>query len=114
MTEHAIGSLIGFILVLLTAAHLLGNLFARLRQPRVIGEILAGVLVGPSLLRLAAPAEQLGGKAALDLLYWIGLLLLMFASGAGTRHLFRGEERRQGAWLAAMGARVAFIISLLI
>src|SRR4051812_35573102 len=76
MTEHAIGSLIGFVLILLSAAHLLGNLFSRLRQPRVIGEILAGVLIGPSLLSIAMPAQQLGGKAALDLLYWIGLLLL--------------------------------------
>ena len=50
MPSSAIGPLILFIALLLTAAHLLGYLFARLRQPRVIGEILAGCILGPFVL----------------------------------------------------------------
>ena len=34
--------------LLLSAAHASGYLFARLRQPRVIGEIIGGLLLGPS------------------------------------------------------------------
>jgi Kef-type K+ transport system membrane component KefB len=41
--------------VLLVAAHLLGRLATRLRQPRVAGEILGGLLLGPTLLGLVAP-----------------------------------------------------------
>ncbi|MGZ4859877.1 MAG: hypothetical protein ACXV8M_10005 [Candidatus Angelobacter sp.] len=50
MPSSAIGPLILFLAMLLTGAHLLGYLFARLRQPRVIGEILAGCLLGPFVL----------------------------------------------------------------
>ncbi|HMC29743.1 MAG TPA: cation:proton antiporter, partial [Candidatus Angelobacter sp.] len=85
MPANAVGPLILFIAILLTSAHLLGYLFARLRQPRVIGEILAGILLGPfvlgrlsiynNILQLNIAAEP--KKAALDLLYQLGLLLLM-------------------------------------
>ncbi|HET9838073.1 MAG TPA: cation:proton antiporter, partial [Candidatus Angelobacter sp.] len=50
MPANAVGPLIFFLAILLTCAHLLGYLFARLRQPRVIGEILAGILLGPFVL----------------------------------------------------------------
>src|SRR5438270_5817827 len=50
MPSSAIGPLILFLAILLTGAHLLGYLFARLRQPRVIGEILAGCILGPFVL----------------------------------------------------------------
>ena len=59
MPEAAVGQLILFILVILASAHLFGSLFTRLRQPRVIGEILGGVLAGPSLLNLSVEEENL-------------------------------------------------------
>ena len=40
--------LLQFIVIIL-ATRLLGSLFARFGQPRVIGEITAGILLGPSL-----------------------------------------------------------------
>ena len=96
MPSSAIGPLVLFIAVLLTTAHLLGNLFAKLRQPRVIVEILAGILLGPFVLGKSALYSQLlqlntaapPKKAALDLIYYMGLLLLMFFSGAETKRLF--------------------------
>jgi Kef-type K+ transport system membrane component KefB len=121
MASSAIGPLILFLFVLLTSAHLLGYLFARLRQPRVIGEILAGVILGPfvlgklpaysNLLQLDIAAPQ--KKAALDLLYWMGLLLLMFLSGAETKTLFQKHERKQIAWLAILGTGLPFALMLL-
>jgi len=48
MSDDQIGPIVLALLVLLSAAHLLGHLFARLRQPRVIGEIAAGILLGPT------------------------------------------------------------------
>lgn len=74
--------------LLLVLAHLLGSAFALLRQPRVIGEILGGLLLGPTVLGLFVPHVQtalLPGKGAvgagLGVLSEIGLLLLMFVSG---------------------------------
>jgi Kef-type K+ transport system membrane component KefB len=120
MPSTAIGPLILFLAILLTAAHLLGYLFARLRQPRVIGEILAGILLGPfvlgklslytNVLQLNNSAEP--KKAALELLYQLGLLLLMFLSGAETKALFQKHERKQIAWLAAVGTALPFFIML--
>src|ERR1700761_7464896 len=97
MPATAVGPLILFLAILLTAAHLLGHLFARMRQPRVIGEILAGILLGPFVLGklafynniLQVNADAVPKKAALELLYQLGLLLLMFLSGAETKALFQ-------------------------
>lgn len=120
MPSSAIGPLIFFLAVLLASAHLLGQLFVRMRQPRVIGEILAGIVLGPfvlgqlplytQLLQLNAAAAP--KKAALDLLYQLGLLLLMFVSGAETKALFQREERKQITWLAAIGTALPFFIML--
>src|SRR3954453_1379737 len=116
MPANAVGPLILFLAILLTSAHLLGHLFTRLRQPRVIGEILAGILLGPFVLgRLSlfnrvlqldlAPEPR---KAALELLYQLGLLLLMFLSGAEVKALFQRHERKQIAWLASIGTVLPF------
>ena len=120
MPATAVGPLIFFLAILLTSAHLLGYLFTRLRQPRVIGEILAGILLGPFVLGrlpLYTNALQLNiaaepKQAALDLLYQLGLLLLMFLSGAETKALFQKHERRQIAWLASVGTVLPFFIML--
>jgi Kef-type K+ transport system membrane component KefB len=121
MSANAVGSLILFLSFLLTAAHLLGHLFARLRQPRVIGEILAGVVLGPFALgRLPAYSHLLqldvdaaSKKAALDLLYQMGLLLLMFVSGAETKALFQRHERKAIAWLTTVGTGLPFAAMVL-
>jgi Kef-type K+ transport system membrane component KefB len=114
MSEHAVGQLILFILVILTSAHLFGSLFSRLRQPRVIGEILGGLLVGPTLLKISAGADAALSKPALDVLYWIGLIMLMFLSGAETQGLFRREERKPVAWIGIVGTGLPFVIALLL
>jgi len=114
MPESAVGQLILFILVILAAAHLFGSLFTRLRQPRVIGEIFGGLLVGPSLVNLSAGSEATLTKPALDVLYWIGLLMLMFLSGAETQGLFRREERKPIAWIGIVGTALPFVVALLL
>ena len=111
MPSSAIGPLILFLAILLTGAHLLGYLFAKLRQPRVIGEILAGMVLGPFVLGkwplyvhvLQLDVAAAPKKAALDLIYYMGLLMLMFISGAETKALFQKHERKQIAWLASVG-----------
>ncbi len=110
------------VLGFLIAAHVLGHVFVRFRQPRVIGEILAGCLLGPSVLGQVAPSVsraifggQLQGsnqRAVLDSVYWFGLLLLMFVSGAGTRHLFCREDRSRTAVLALFGTGLPFLFVL--
>jgi Kef-type K+ transport system membrane component KefB len=117
MPADAIGPFLLFLSILLAAAHLLGQLFARLRQPRVIGEILAGILLGPCVLGrvsgfvhiLQLDADAASKKAALDFVSWMGLLLLMFLSGAETKTLFEAREHKQIAWLATLGTGLPFV-----
>src|SRR6185312_4806518 len=74
------------ICVILIAAYSVGWLLSRFHQPQVVGEMVAGILLGPSLLgRLAPqfsatlfPTESLG---YLNSLSQIGLLLFMFVVG---------------------------------
>jgi Kef-type K+ transport system membrane component KefB len=78
--------LLAQIVIIVSAARVLGWLFRKLNQPRVIGEMLAGILLGPSLLGWAAsnlsaalfPASSLPALSALSQL---GLLLFMFLIG---------------------------------
>jgi Kef-type K+ transport system membrane component KefB len=74
------------IIVILGVARLVGLLFRKFRQPQVVGEMAAGILLGPSLLGLVAPGvysflfpvESLGYLNAIS---QIGLLVFMFLIG---------------------------------
>ena len=126
MSTTEFGCLTFQLLLLITTAHLLGHLFARWRQPRVIGEILAGVLLGPSLVAHlpvglanfimrphALDAARVSHEAVISFLYNLGLLLLMFASGAEIKGLFNREDRREVAWLGSVGTVIPFAITML-
>ncbi len=66
------------LLSILLGARLLGEVAARLGAPSVIGELLAGVLLGPSLLGWIEPTE------VIRLLAEIGIILLLFEVGLET------------------------------
>jgi len=66
------------LMVMLLTARVLAELAVRMRSPAVIGELLAGVLLGPSLLGWIEPVE------AIRLLAEIGIILLLFEVGLET------------------------------
>jgi Kef-type K+ transport system membrane component KefB len=125
MSEHEIGSLTLLLVLILGSAHLLGYVFTKMRQPRVIGEILAGLLIGPSVLGYFFPSAfnfLLGTgttsepkyAAVIGFLYNLGLLLHMFLSGATVRQLFTREERREVGWLVGVGTGTPFLVALVL
>ena len=83
--------------VIIVAARLLGNVFRLLNQPRVIGEIVAGILLGPSLLGLFWPGVTsfLFPSEVIDVLQILaqfGLIFFMFLIGAELDHkMIRGS-----------------------
>jgi len=107
-----------FILLLLVAlAQLLGYLFVMLRQPKVVGEILAGVVLGPAVIGRLSSASWISAATQhqaniLNFVYWLGLLLLMFLSGTEAQQLFSRDERREVGWLAIVGTGIPFVLAL--
>ena len=119
MSNSDLTSILLVLLLLVGLAQLFGYVFARLRQPKVVGEILAGVVLGPALIGrlpfasgLMATIKHQGNL--LTFVYWLGLLLLMFLSGAETRQLFSREERSEVAWLAIVGTGIPFMLGLVL
>jgi Kef-type K+ transport system membrane component KefB len=111
--------LIAAVILLLVAAHGVGRLATRLRQPRVAGEILGGLLLGPTLLGLVAPAwhqavfkSSAVTQTGLGIAYQLGLLLLMYCSGAELRALLSRQERKPVMGIAIIGNVVPFLAGL--
>ncbi|HEB58245.1 MAG TPA: cation:proton antiporter [Gammaproteobacteria bacterium] len=67
-----------YLLIILLTARIFAELAVRLQAPSVIGELLAGVVLGPSLLGWLSPLE------AIKLMAEIGIILLLFEVGLDT------------------------------
>jgi len=84
--SHPLALLLVQIIVIMTAARTFGIFISKFSQPPVIGEIFAGVLLGPSLLGLFFPelSALLFPQSSFQNLHFlsqIGLLLFMFVVG---------------------------------
>lgn len=74
------------IIVILVAARSVGWIFRKIRQPQVVGEMAAGILLGPSLLGWIAPEIYQGlfptqSLGLLNALSQVGLMIFMFLIG---------------------------------
>jgi K+:H+ antiporter len=94
-------TLIAQLVALLSLALVLGRLATRVGMPAIVGELLAGVLLGPSLLGHTAPAvyhwlfpSQPTQQHLLDAVGQFGVLLLVGIAGA---HLDVADLPRRGA-----------------
>jgi Kef-type K+ transport system membrane component KefB len=72
--------LIGLVVILL-AAKIGGEVFERLGQPAVLGELLAGILLGNLALLGFGGLEFLQGSAGIEILAQLGVILLLFQVG---------------------------------
>ncbi|GAA5056313.1 cation:proton antiporter [Nocardia callitridis] len=113
--EHAMLVLLLQVVFLLAAAVLLGKLANRIGLPNIVGELVAGVVLGPSILGAAAPAVQEWLFPAvptqqnlLDAIGQIGILLLVGLSAAQLDLTF---VRRRAKIVAGVSG-FAFVIPL--
>src|SRR5580658_2337143 len=85
--DSLLGTVILQIAVILIFANLIGYGLSKIKQPFVIGEIVAGILLGPSFLGRISPSVSMAlfpenSLNILTILSQIGLILFMFAIGA--------------------------------
>jgi Kef-type K+ transport system membrane component KefB len=119
MDTTAAAHLLAALAALLVAAHALGAVFARFRQPRVIGEIAAGLVLGPTLLGHLAPGAESwlvpktgATPTVLGAVYQLGLLLLLFCSGAQIQSGHRRGENKTVGWVFSTGTVLPFLAGL--
>ncbi|NPA54492.1 MAG: cation:proton antiporter [Aquificae bacterium] len=94
--------------LIFVSARFFGELFVRFGLPAVIGELFAGIVLGPSLLNIIQPNE------VLRLLAEIGILLLLFQVGLETDLKKIKDTGIKSIIVAVVGAAVPFIGGFLV
>jgi Kef-type K+ transport system membrane component KefB len=94
--------------IMLAAAKFMAELFERLRQPAVAGEIMAGILIGPSLLNFAAPSE------ITSILAEIGVIFLLFNVGLETKPAAIFKVGKSAGMVAVLGVVLPFVAGWLL
>lgn len=84
--KHPLAILLAQIITIIIVARFFGWMFRKIGQPTVIGEIIAGIVIGPSLVGLYFPEFSnalfpLASLGNLQFLSQIGLILFMFVIG---------------------------------
>jgi len=89
--------------IVLLAAKLAAELCERLHQPAVVGEIIAGIIIGPAVLNLVQPTEILEALAEL------GIIFLLFTIGLETRPSDIFKVGGKATVVAVLGVVVPFV-----
>jgi Kef-type K+ transport system membrane component KefB len=120
-TEHLLFTILLQLIIMIGVARILNTVFRKFKQPGVIGEIMAGLLLGPSFFGHFLPQQSLalfGASAspAITIISQIGLILLMFQIGTDFEfgHLKAKRNRNGVLLIAALSVSVPFILGILI
>src|SRR5882762_9674908 len=92
------------LLIVFVSAKLMAELFERINQPGIVGEILAGVLIGPSVLGWLAPNEFLSALSDL------GAMFLLFRVGLEVKSSELLKVGGTATLVAASGVFVPFVM----
>lgn len=109
------------IVLLLAVGRLLGEAMLRIGQPAVMGQLLAGILLGPSFLGALWPEAQhwlfppgRDQKALLDGIAQLGILLLLLMTGMETDLALVRKVRRAALSVSVTGVAVPFACGFLL
>ncbi len=105
------------IAVMLGTALLCGQLARRLRMPAVIGELIGGIILGPTVWGLLSPGSQgwlfpTAGPvfAGRDALVQLCMLFFLFAAGLEIDLRIIKERGRNIVWISLLGLAIPFIL----
>lgn len=118
LDEHQVLVMLVQVALLVGLARIMGGLAGRMGQPPVVGELLAGIVLGPSVFRLLWPDGYGwvfgGGHTTVDAvvfgLAWIGVILLLLALGYETDLAIIGRFRRASIGVSAGSALIPFVV----
>lgn len=99
--EHA-DILLG-LFIIIASAKLMAEIFERLKQPAVVGEILAGVIIGPSILGWVQPNDLIAVVAE------IGVIFLLFMVGLETKPQDIFKVGKKALMVGVLGVIFPFI-----
>src|SRR5665647_1396760 len=91
-------------LVVFASAKILDELFERFNQPGIVGQILAGVVIGPSVLGWMAPNDFLTALAEL------GVMFLLFRVGLEVKASDLIKVGPIATWVAVLGVALPFAL----
>src|SRR4051794_3584887 len=103
----AVGTVLSHILVVLLAAKLAAEIADRVGVPAVVGEIVAGIVIGPSMLGLVG-----GGDEGLRTLGEIGVILLLLEVGMGMDLGELAKVGRASLLVASVGVVAPLVLGL--
>src|SRR5437763_4215752 len=119
LDEHALLMMWAQLLVIVAAARTLGAAMRRIAQPPVVGELLAGVLLGPSVLaklwpdagHLLVPQDKLAA-APINAIGWVGVAFLLVLTGFETDLKIVRKLGRPAMLVALGGLALPFAVGL--
>ncbi|MGH8050072.1 MAG: cation:proton antiporter [Arenimonas sp.] len=105
------------VLVVLAVAKIAGRCMRLLHQPAVIGEMIAGIMLGPSLFGLLMPATHdwlfpAQGLTSLGNVSQLGVLIFMFTAGAEWDMSRLREKFKSTVFISQSGMLLPFLIGL--
>src|SRR5687768_1021351 len=105
------------VVVILIACRAVGSMMPRIGQPRVIGEVIAGILLGPSLFGLLAPSAQAAlfrpeSLGPLFVASQMGLVLYMFVVGVHLHTSFIRQSYRGAMAISFAGVAAPFVLGV--
>jgi Kef-type K+ transport system membrane component KefB len=113
--DNLIADLIGEVALVLVISHLLGAAAQRIGQPHVVGQILAGILLGPSLLgrlpgNLSARFFPAAALPSLTVLSQVAVVIFMFVVGYEIDRRSLRRQRRAVPLIAASSLIVPMVL----
>ncbi len=96
------------LVIIIVSAKFFGLIARKLHAPQVAGEIIAGLLIGPTLLNLVKPSDFLSGMAE------IGVILLMFSAGLETDIDKLKKSGLKATILACTGVGVPLVLGTIL
>ncbi len=105
-SEAAVADLLLALAVIIVVAKVFEELISWRGYPPVLGDILAGLVLGPSILDILTPniVEEL------DLLKWIGIISLLFLAGMETKFTEFMKSLHHSFWIAFGGIISSFLM----